>query len=164
MSRHVSTPRQVDAMKRLDEPRRQLEGQRSSTRMRTSPERPRSGPDGTTVAVTIPPRRARYVNYTLHDQFLRYMADPTVREDVDPLTVRLRTAVQLRSSAREETLRCDFVRIFARVQGAWRQAADVARPVRCRHPRLRRRSGILPERGEADGRPRARRRTSSGCF
>jgi hypothetical protein len=26
-----------------------------------------------------------YANYTLHDQFLRYMADPTVRKDVDPL-------------------------------------------------------------------------------
>jgi feruloyl esterase len=26
-----------------------------------------------------------YANYTLHDQFLRYMADPTVRSDVDPL-------------------------------------------------------------------------------
>jgi hypothetical protein len=27
-----------------------------------------------------------YANYILHDQFLRYMADPTVRKDVDPLT------------------------------------------------------------------------------
>ena len=26
-----------------------------------------------------------YANYILHDQFLRYMADPTVRKDVDPL-------------------------------------------------------------------------------
>jgi hypothetical protein len=26
-----------------------------------------------------------YANYTLHDQFLRYMADPTVRKDVDPM-------------------------------------------------------------------------------
>jgi hypothetical protein len=28
---------------------------------------------------------ASYANYTLHDQFLRYMADPTVRKDVDSL-------------------------------------------------------------------------------
>jgi feruloyl esterase len=28
---------------------------------------------------------AGYANYILHDQFLKYMADPTVRKDVDPL-------------------------------------------------------------------------------
>jgi feruloyl esterase len=27
-----------------------------------------------------------YANYMLHDQFLRYMADPTVRKGIDPLT------------------------------------------------------------------------------
>ena len=31
------------------------------------------------------PTPGGYANYTLHVQFLRYMADPTVRKDVDPL-------------------------------------------------------------------------------
>ena len=30
-----------------------------------------------------------FANYNLHDQFLKYMADPTVRKDVDPLTFDL---------------------------------------------------------------------------
>ena len=32
------------------------------------------------------PNAAPYANYTLHQQFMRYMAEPTVRTDADPLT------------------------------------------------------------------------------
>jgi Tannase and feruloyl esterase len=32
-----------------------------------------------------PAAPSAYANYILHDQFLKYMADPTVRKDVDPL-------------------------------------------------------------------------------
>ena len=51
------TPRQVDAIKKMMSPFVNSKG-KSSTRIRTSPERQRNGPAGTTVAA-IPLRRAR---------------------------------------------------------------------------------------------------------
>ena len=93
-----------------------------------------------------------YANYTLHEQFLKYMADPTVRSDVDPLKFDLESRSRV-AGASEEALRRDLVR-SARLQGARRQDADVARPLRCRHPGDVV-GGLLRGRGEADGRPRA---------
>ena len=120
------TPRQVDAIKRLMSPAVNSKGEviyayADIAGTATEWEGWHYGRGGNPAA----PRA--YANYTLHNQFLKYMADPTVEEERRSAEVRPRPRSRFAGTC-EEALRCDIVR-SARLQGAWRQDADVARPL-----------------------------------
>ena len=59
-----------------------------------------------------PPRPGAYANYILHDQFLRYMADPTVAEGRRSPQVRLRSRSRV-ACARAQALRCHITDLRA---------------------------------------------------
>jgi feruloyl esterase len=77
------TPRQVDAVKKMMAPVVDSKGQ---------PVYKYSDIPGTATEWAFwyyqrgAPTALPYANYMLHEQFMRYMADPTVRANVDPLT------------------------------------------------------------------------------
>lgn len=78
------TPRQVDAVRRMMSPAVNSKGQViyaypdiAGTATEWAPWHYPGGPTPTSPSA--------YANFILHDQFLRFMADPTVRHGVDPL-------------------------------------------------------------------------------
>ncbi|MGH2399716.1 MAG: tannase/feruloyl esterase family alpha/beta hydrolase, partial [bacterium] len=79
------TPRQVDAVKRMMSPVVNSRGQI----IYAYPDIPGTATEWGGWHYAGGPNAAApaaYLNYILHDQFVRFMADPTVRQGVDPLT------------------------------------------------------------------------------
>ena len=92
------TPRQVQAIKRMMAPVVDSKGQvlyKYADIPGTATEWAywHYAPTGATAA-------AAYANYTLHQQFMRFMADPSVRADADPLTFDFDKGPQTLSRAR----------------------------------------------------------------